>query len=222
MRRVSKILEILMFSAMVLAAVPTPAQAAFSWFWLDNLSGPGPFQGVESEWRIRCFGGTPPAQVGVRVVGVESDCRSGTKEKHKRSLNVTGALYFTTSNNLAYKASDVDKKIGLLRVGPSFAWAFEERTLELKAGVEWDYFFGPAFDNFSRLAVPLLLDYKPFVNDRNNTERTLRNIVTVRVGVMIIPKGFDASDFGAIPGSFHTSFEALPTVGLVFDLGHRL
>ena len=116
------------------------------------------------------------------------------------------------------------KKIGLLRLGPSFVWALEDRTLELKAGVEWDYFFGHAFDNFSRVAVPLLMDYKPFVNEREippGTKGTWRDIVTVRIGVLIIPTGFDAKDFGAVPGSFHTSFEVLPTVSLVFDLGRR-
>jgi hypothetical protein len=42
--------------------------------------------------------------------------------------------------------------------------------------------------------------------------------LSVRVGVMVVPKGFDSADFGALPG-FKTDREFLKTVSVAIDLG---
>ena len=212
----------LILCAVFLSVLATPAHA-ISWEFINDLSGPGPFYGFENEARVWCFGGEPPPEVSTKVVGgVKWGCLSGTKLKHKGPINFTAAYDFGQKNNLSYEPPKVGKRVDILRLGPSIEWALRDRTVEVSAGVEWDHFLGSGFGNFSRLAVPLIVDLKPFVTDRTDTSNKLANIVTVQFGVLIIPSAFDsARDFGASPGSFHTFFEVLPTVGLVFDLGHR-
>ena len=206
----------LMFCAVFLSVVSTPAHAV-SLEWIDHLSGPGPFWGVEHEFRVWCFGGEKVE----KLVGGKGGCISGTKTKHKGSINFTAAYAFGRKNDLSYQAPQVSKRVDILRLGPSFEWALLDRTLELSAGLELDSFLGSGFDNFSRLAVPLMIDFKPFVTDRNNTKWNFGNVVTLRAGVLIIPATFDATDFNAKAGTFHSSSEVLPTVSLIFDLGHR-
>ena len=148
-------------------------------------------------------------------------CLSGTKKERKGSINFTAAYAFGLKNNLVYEAPQANKRVDLLRLGPSFKWAFLERTVELSAGLELDTFLGSGINTFSRLAVPVMLDFKPFVTDRKDTKSNFGNVVTLRVGLLIIPATFDATDFNAKAGTFHNSSEYLPTASLVFDLGHR-
>src|SRR3954471_14030951 len=49
-------LTVVIFLAMQLAA-PRPAHAW--WGWLDNLSGPGPFNGAEFDYKILCLMNQP-------------------------------------------------------------------------------------------------------------------------------------------------------------------
>ena len=42
--------------------------------------------------------------------------------------------------------------------------------------------------------------------------------IILQGGVIVVPQGFDAKDFGAVPGTFHKSTEILPTVGITIDV----
>ena len=46
----------LMFCAVFLSVVSTPARADFSWDWFDYLSGPGPWVGPNIQARVYCSG----------------------------------------------------------------------------------------------------------------------------------------------------------------------
>ena len=43
-------------------------------------------------------------------------------------------------------------------------------------------------------------------------------LVSVRAGITIVPRGFDATDFGAIPGTFQVSRDTLNTAAVFLDL----
>jgi hypothetical protein len=42
--------------------------------------------------------------------------------------------------------------------------------------------------------------------------------LSVSTGIFYMPKGFDAKDFGALPGTFHTDKELLLTARITLDL----
>jgi hypothetical protein len=49
--------RVIVIALCVLAFVITlPAPAHAWWYWLDELSGPGPFTGPQFDFRIACFG----------------------------------------------------------------------------------------------------------------------------------------------------------------------
>ena len=208
----------LVLSIVVQILVSTPAHAAISWWWIDNLSGPGPFVGFENDWRVWCGGGKDDSK---DRFGVESECLSGTVEEHKWSVNVSAAIYFALHNNLTYANPGGGHNVQLLRVGPSFAYVLDNnRAVEVRAGVEWDMFMGNDFPLFSRVGVPLLADIKPLAIRNPKPGKSFANMFTVRGGVLIIPQGFYPNDFGAGSGMEH-KFEVIPTIGIVFDLGYR-
>jgi len=62
-------------SVLCLLLAPTPARAW--WGWLDNLSGPGPFNGVEFDYELFCFNTqTSPEAVRAAVVDAQQQLLS--------------------------------------------------------------------------------------------------------------------------------------------------
>jgi hypothetical protein len=226
----------LLLCALLVILMPAPAHAFFG--WLDNLSGPGPFMGEEIEIRLFCFGGKDGGVKFVPIV-VESGCLVGTRKHHKVSINlIAGTALAIAKENIQYADPKANRFIGLVDYGVLVSRSVLDQRVELKGGVEGNYFYGPAFDNFTRLSVVAFFDWKPFARKRSPTPSTdqtppqpaaeqdanksaWRDIVTLRLGALFFPGEFDSTDFGATPGGFHSSHDLIKVVGVVFDFGAR-
>jgi hypothetical protein len=88
------------------------------------------------------------------------------------------------------------------------------------AGV--NIFRGPTFSTFSRAQItPVQVDLKPFALSKDSWyNHPWLSFITIRAGYELIPQGFDAQDFGAVPGTFHTGHESLARVQVLFDAGN--
>ena len=209
-----------LLGALLVIMMPAPAHAWFG--WLDNLSGPGYFIGDEVEIRLFCFKGDEGGEpVRVVSVTVESGCWLVKRKHHKISINLIAGVYGALSKgDLQYADPQANKKIGLFDYGVLGSYSILDQRVELKGGLEGNYFYGPAFDNFTRLSVAGFFDWKPFAR-KGASEQAWRDIVTLRLGALYFPDGFDSTDFGATPGGFHTTHELIPFVGVAYDFGAR-
>jgi len=211
----------LLLGALLVVIMPAPAHAWFG--WLDNLSGPGPFMGDEIEIRLFCFGGEHGA-AGESSQFVPAPVQTGClnrRVKHNSSIDlITGAYFAIANSNIPYADPKVNRRTALINYGLLYSVALFDRRVDLKSGLEANYFYGPAFDNFTRLAVVAFFDWKPFARE-TESKQAWRDIVTLRLGALYFPEGFDSTDFGAIPGGFHTTHELIPFVGVAYDFGAR-
>jgi hypothetical protein len=223
-------------------ALPSPAHAW--WHWIDELSGPGPFNGFEVDLRLVCFS----EQVATKKVDEERDDNQRLKKamlagslppgcrfkpvplenQRRASLNLDVAYLWANRSNLQY-ADQGRHSVHLFILRPTF-WVRPARSIEVGAGVSLYHFDGNSFNAFSRVVIePLIFDLKPLALIRDALGQSDKNdlrdhpdsqwdlLVSLRFGMAFIPKGFDATDFGAIPGTYHTPHDFLPTVSLFLD-----
>lgn len=167
--------------AILLLLLPAPADALF-WRWLDELSGPGPFNGFELEARLYCF---PDREAGAltraaaaskaagpekkkyggfeRFLGAQLPCfnPSSLEGPRKASINLTGSYNWAKDSNLDY-GDGRDHKVHYIELRPS-VWVRPARSIDVGAGVSWLWFRGDRFESFSRIAIePVMVDIKPF------------------------------------------------------------
>src|SRR5262249_54146371 len=122
--------KILFLCALIHVMAPAPAHA-FSWFWLDNFSGPGWFLGEELEVRLVCFGpSAPPTTAAASSQGGESHdskviaiftsrCLKSVGDENRRrfSINPFIAYAIASNNSLIYADQGVNRRVELLRYG---------------------------------------------------------------------------------------------------------
>jgi hypothetical protein len=220
--------------AIPLCFIAAPANAQI-WRWIYELSGPGPFSGLEFERRLLCFSdqssrpAPPPASPGreraaraLEILGPGCFFRPTPPDRVRRaSINLAVAVLDASENNLRYGNPSVDRDVKLTSIEPSLWWR-PTASVEVgtSAGILW--FSGPAFVSFRRgFFEPIRIDVKPLalasgLTTRSHPEWT--EFLSLRAGLIVIPHGFRAEDFGALPGSFQTSREALRTFAVFVDL----
>jgi hypothetical protein len=205
---------------------PTVATAQWGWWeFLENLSGPGPFNGWNIEWRVVCFpdkSSPKPADQAAstpRFVTIPGCLFNplGTDERRRGSINIAFGILEAEENNLRYADPAQDDEVTLTSVKSSLWWS-PVRYIELgmSGGIFW--FGGPAFESFWRVYFePLQVDVKPLPWLLRSSKKSLE-ILSFRAGLVLIPRGFRAEDFGALPGTFKSSREVIPTVTFILDL----
>jgi hypothetical protein len=199
---------------------PAPAQAWFG--WLDKLSGPGPFLTWDLEYRVFCVDDSRANVENVSLSNIRSEklqrvarvlgtgCVFDTHKNPRASVNFAFGQAYATKNELQYSSTDVKKRVTMTKFEPSFSvFLNDSKTFALTTGVGALVVTGPAFDSFQRFYWKVV---------RGTVIPKGWNGATISVGVLYVPKGFDASDFGALPGTFHTDSEVLPTIEIAFDL----
>jgi len=222
----------LLLCALFQAVVPAPAQAISLW-WLDELSGPGWFLGAETEFRLVCFGGAPPSTAAAArqqetesgaARAFKSECIAGRKDQqHRFSINPVIGYAVASNNSLPYQNARANRRVELLTAGAALAYVVPGgRGTELRVSAEWNLFYGGDYDSFSRASFTPAIDLKPFLwgrADYREANPGWGDVVAIRIAATYFPKGFDGTDFGALPESFHTSHELLTSISLVLDFG---
>lgn len=217
---------------------PEPAHAWFD--WIDQLSGPGPFAGIDFQWRLICA--QDPQQItptdsrdpgdalrsldsfngGARVVAgiFGAGCLGNHKANPVSSLNFRVARLWSLDNHLQYANGVKAPTVNMWQFEPSFStFVDDKKMVELTMGMGVTTLSGDGFDSVSRLYFrPVMLTLTP--GGRLNREgfNKFARAMSVSTGLIYMPKGFDAQDFGAVPGTFHTDHELLLTAKVSFDL----
>jgi hypothetical protein len=227
--------DVLAVVALVLGIGVTDAEAQWFRGWLDRLSGPGGFEGQGVQLSFLCYARrSPPPDVkpgpieSRRELFVDLDCgRAHRDDETPIVIGVEAGWYDTDRNELSY-AGDPPRELRRITyrtLVPTADVQVLQRTLEFGAGVGVGWFDGELFGTTSKLVVPLRVTAKPVAwpwvfAGRRAPEWT--RILQGRLIGTLFPGGFDAADFGAIPGSWESGAEIVPAFHLVFDFGELL
>lgn len=140
--------------------------------WLDKMSGPGPFWGIDVSVGVKCFGfpkptnNQTPAGEALSSGGIILGCvtRAPLDERHFTWLVSAGGA-IASDNPLNYGDSGKSKSraVRLLRFGSSLDYTVHP-ALDIGAGAGLIYFAGPSFDNFALPYVePLRFTSRPLL-----------------------------------------------------------
>jgi hypothetical protein len=186
--------------------------------WIDRLSGPGPFEGYGVLVEPVCYGvpQIPPPQDPVdRNLTLLGDC---DRQHWRLDLGVEVSFYHANRNPLSYPDDPPNERREVdLRMVVPYVDLVPRPWIELGAGLGVAWFSGDLFDTNATLVIqPVRATVKPLVllfGDKNPalTVLQLRGLLT------IFPGGFDATDFGAEPGSWSVGTEVLPSWQIVID-----
>ncbi len=192
---------------------------AFGWEWLDHLSGPGPWIGVQYEQKLYCnFEGAGNDQLpGMSGPCVESNADDDTRKDWRRRVFATGVgtrLSWSKDNDLPYAGNrnDSGKSLTMFEVN-----AFADVRL-------WRRFhFGGAFGTARFAGKPIEgAFWKPTVEARVTAKLASASIgswsgsVDLRVGRRWFLGRLDAANFGA-EGPFKVDDDGVWFAGMVFD-----
>jgi hypothetical protein len=221
----------------VLAVLVIPrAAAAQTGFvrWLERLSGPGPFTGAGVQIDGLCFGAEKsrpteedPERSTTRRWFFDVNC--GRAARNQGRLTIGAELSkLSGKNTLQYDAgipADQTDHVGatLFLVDANVG---VDRPLDIGAAAGFIHFTGFPGGSLSRFVVePIRLTLKPLAIARGEVSAAQayrREWLQLRLVATIIPGGFDAEDFGAIPGTFQSGTEFQGNFYVLVNVGNLL
>jgi hypothetical protein len=204
---------------------PTPAHAW--WRFIDELSGPGGFNGVDLQWRLVCFADkknpspfeidSALARFGAGVAALlESGCVFQPGVVPRTSINLEAGRLSTHKNNL--QRLDALKPVSLRILEPTVTFNLDPKVrrdfIEIGAGAGVVFLRGPAFDSFTRVIIdPLRVDIRPFAF----MEQPHLQGIVARILVTVFPQAFEAANFGSTE-PYHRKGEVRVSLGATYDL----
>jgi hypothetical protein len=168
--------------------------------------------------------GTGAARVFAGIAG--AGCVFQPQVNPESSFNFRVARLWSTDNHLQYASGVEAPTVNMWQLEPSFStFVDDKKLLELTVGMGLSVLSGDGFDSISRFYFkPVTLTFTPGgrlsrrTNGDTSITKKFARALSVSTGVFYMPKGFDAGDFGAVPGTFHTDRELLATAAVTFDL----
>jgi hypothetical protein len=201
-------------------AAPAPAHAW--WEWLDQLSGPGPFTGLDVQWRVKCIEDMRAGATHLEATNINPEltlgrflaqlagagCLLEPKTNPLGSLNLSLGRMWSIHNDLRDASGTERPQVKITRIEPTLSMFVDaSKYIEITSGGGVMYFSGDGFKRFHRYYWrPIAVTITPGAK-----------AASIRLGMLVTTKGFDASDFGAV-GTFHTDKEVLGTAEVTVDL----
>jgi hypothetical protein len=163
-------------------------------------------------------------EVAAAILG--AGCLFQPKANPIASLNFRISQLWSVDNRLQYAGGAKVPTVTDWQFEPSFSTFVDRRKLvQLTTGLGLMVFSGDGFDTFKRFYFrPLEVTISPGAVKGEDSRATRDNgtkfirALSLSLGFVIIPKGFDAADFGAMPGTFHVDKDILTTATITLDL----
>jgi hypothetical protein len=204
-------------------AVPAQAQG---WRWLEKLSGPGDFFGFEYDQKLLCDYEElePKARQEEQTLKPEIIVSAPCVRKRHKHPDFTkrvfafgvSASYLRGKNDLTYAPTTehIDRTIQVVSIETFYDHRLGRTRIDYGAAVGFNWFLVPDADDFTRVSLEPRLTFKLF--DMKQGDKYVGTF-GIRAGVLFFAKGFDADDFGAVPGTYRSGTEVSPSVRFVFD-----
>lgn len=220
-------------AVLVCGVAAAPAEAS-GWRWLEKLSGPGHFVGLQLDMKILCEYESKPAQSqateGIRVVHVSAPCIKKRNEKgvptdainldltrRRYAAGVSVGYLQSLDNDLSYAVTPepVDTGVKVATFEGFYDRKFPNSyRAEYGIAVGGNLFVVPAAENFWRMSVEPRVTFKLLDLSRGGEYKGTFN---VRLGLLWFPGGFKDTDFGALPGTYDSGVELGPSIRFIFD-----
>jgi hypothetical protein len=223
--------EGLMTKARVLALLallvlwPTPAHAAKGfWGWLEELSGPGPFNGPVAAMSLKCWH-DDESRPCRPLKGHNRDVSNRNAEINQTFDISVGWL--RSGNNPRFKdlvgsvndSPDNYRNVTVVPVSGLFLFR-PHRSVDIGPGAGVLLFFGDDVDAKPRLVlIPVSATWKPLLSTewlRAHWGRVGR-VVNLEFQASYITKGFTGADFGSTVTAYKPVREVLGTWGISID-----
>jgi hypothetical protein len=205
--------------ALALSAVlsPRPADAAI-WEWLEQLSGPGPFWGLAVEIPVICDRATTPPGDPRLDLGTTCWARitleDGRQWERRWYVGAYVGRFSTDDNPLRYAAPPSDLGVVWWKFGPTFTWHAHD-YFDLHTGIEFNR-LSSKDDVFDPIWIPSIelmgITWRPF------PDHAFGRLITFPMRASLLAGSLDATDFGAIPGTFEADREVQFRFGVAVDL----
>lgn len=240
-----KRLVLIALATLALGLVPARPAAAQAGFvrWLEKLSGPGPFVGAGLEIYGLCYGvekalPTDP-EVTERAAAAAGpqwffDPNCGRAARDQRRLTVGVQLSKLVGDNGLQYDDSVPAKLHDT-VGASIFMGTADlgvhRSLDVGAALGFVHFTGAPPGGFSRVMLePIRVTWKPLAMKPVSPNASAaearaayrREWLQIRVVMTVLPGGFDAEDFGAIPGSYKSGTEVQGNLYVMANIANLL
>jgi hypothetical protein len=221
--------------AVFLLIAPAPAQAW--WGWLDELSGPGPWTFFDVQYRIVCI--EDRSSDATAMVATDKNQRANVLRSLKSfegsrrfwaavggagcllqpEVRPRASVNFATGTFVAVANNPRPPGAGRLFMQKYefSASTFLDQKKIFQANAGGGVLKGLRDSDFNRGYWTISATMTPYAAvDRDSGTTSLLRTITVTVGVVVVPNGFTAKDFGAT-GPFRSEHEALKTISLVLD-----
>jgi hypothetical protein len=215
-----------------LLCVGAPSRASASIMdWLDRLSGPGPFWGVDFDMQVNCPSRAASSlaegnRFKVVAANIVISCPDERFDQRHFSWYLTPGLGWTRQLNGLGKVSssdlDATKAIGTVKLGTAIDYTVAP-AVDIGAGGGFLYFYGPRFVNFARPYVqPFRVAVRPGLfkpgASIENTSSTWRGAFVINFSVTVIVGTIDGSDFGVPANPWRVHNEFVPEAGISLDV----
>lgn len=218
---------------LVVTASPLPASAAVG--WLERLSGPGPFKGVQYAFPIACYGWKvlpadggdardqqAPRSEGEPSLFLDYDCSRADHRQMRVVLGVDVASLATNDNPLVYTGPAANDKPGVRAfLLVPYASVPLGLAFEAGAGIGFVRFTDRDsedvdFSSTKLLIQPIRLTFKPLAPFSDSTRW---EFLQFALNGTLIAQKIEDTDFGAVPGTFREPTEMLWQATIRIDVG---
>jgi len=204
-----KILVALTSAVLLQLALPSPAHAW--WEFLEQLSGPGPFQGFDLQFRYPCFARTVRLNVATGQMephierrantlgGVllsacrlkQDDVRWGAIDFNYRTMWTNGDVRFANNESIRFQTVGALFSYNIFNAHPDGDY------VDVAAGGGAYWFSSDGFETFSGpFLEPLRIEFHPTTNFKKRVNWD-HWVPILRAGYLYFPTGFDPMDFNA-------------------------
>jgi hypothetical protein len=165
-------------------------------------------------------------------VGVQTPCLiygQKLKERRKSSFNVSAGYQLAQQKHLVYADPERERSIFLVSARPMYWWRLA-RSVEFGLGGGAYWFKTTGEDGFWKFTPEAQLDIKPLALIRDLStcdphhgipDSQFDQLISVRLGLLTFPGGFNASQFGATKfknGKTEVDAEAMWSLSILVDL----
>lgn len=210
---------LVLFAIAVASPVTAYAQDGW-WAWLEQMSGPGYYQGPMGSVPLVCWHDTDRVDCG--WFKAQPKPRPERNDRLNKFLQVSFGV-LTSNDRPRYKdlpatGANIEHVI-LVPVNATFMFR-PHRSLDIGPGAGAFLFFGPNLNDRARFVLmPVAASWKFLLTKRSWPDTRRRRIFGLEFQTYYITKGFDNNSFGNSASTSKIPPELKGMIGLSIDLG---
>jgi hypothetical protein len=203
----------------VITLWPNAAYAGF-WAWLEELSGPGPFDGLVLSGPVLCERDGKLVKCWPKIPGGISEAEAATYRPKRMVVLSVGFL--DSGDRVRFKDEEQTpdrREVNVVQVSGLYMFRLH-RALDAGMGAGFMRFSGEGFDPLTRFTlVPASLSFRPLSVSDKLKDRWFSYFVRLELETSFVTEGFTAAQFGNSTSKFSVGRELLTRAALVFDFG---